>query len=173
MLVVNNQTFATNVVQVITRVWNQVLEPDNLHYWRREIDFSEKTKSSDQSEFKLWLLGQNLVDNWLLTLQPHMLICTHKMAACGVESSSSHWLQNTWGSVHYTIQFECLQVYQACLESLQDGERIWPKAVLENRQLALLSIQIMPTRIQVQENIKVEEGWKSLWWRMPKWTNWK
>ena len=87
MLVVNNQTFATNVVQVITRVWNQVLEPDNLHYWQREIDFSEKTKSSDQSEFKLWLLGQNLVDNWLLTLQPHMLICTHKMAACGVESS--------------------------------------------------------------------------------------
>ena len=27
-----------------------------------------RTKSSDHSEFKLWLLGQNLVDSWLLTL---------------------------------------------------------------------------------------------------------
>ena len=53
-----------------TRVWNQVLEPDNLHSWQSEIEvhFSERTKSSDHSEFKLWLLGQNLVDNWLLTL---------------------------------------------------------------------------------------------------------
>ena len=70
MLVVDNRTFAANTVQVITRVWNQVLEPDNLRSWRREIEvhFSERTKSSDHSEFKLWLLGQNLVDNWLLTL---------------------------------------------------------------------------------------------------------
>ena len=69
MLVVDNQTFAVNAVQFITRVWNQVLEPDNLRSWRREIEvhFSEQTKSSDHSEFKLWLLGQNLVDSWLLT----------------------------------------------------------------------------------------------------------
>ena len=70
MVVVDNRTFAANAAQVITRVWNQVLEPDNLRSWQREIEvhFSERTKSSDHSEFKLWLLGQNLVDNWLLTL---------------------------------------------------------------------------------------------------------
>ena len=70
MLVVNNRTFAANVAQVITHVWNQVLEPENLHSWQREIEahFSERTNSLDHSEFKLWLLGQNLVDNWLLTL---------------------------------------------------------------------------------------------------------
>ena len=64
MLVVDNQTLAANVVQVITRVWNEVLEPDNLRSWRREIEvhFSEQTKSSDHSEFKLWFLGQNLVE---------------------------------------------------------------------------------------------------------------
>ena len=71
MLVVDNRTFATNAAQVITRVWNQVLKLDNLRFWQKEIEvhFSERTKSSDHSEFKLWLLGQNLVDNWLLTLQ--------------------------------------------------------------------------------------------------------
>ena len=70
VLVVDNRTFAANAAQVITHVWNQVLEPENLCSWQREIEvhFSERTKSSDRSEFKLWLLGQNLADNWLLTL---------------------------------------------------------------------------------------------------------
>ena len=47
MLVVDNRTFAANAAQVITRVWNHVLEPDNLRSWRREIawDFCYKRRS--------------------------------------------------------------------------------------------------------------------------------
>ena len=62
-----------------------------------------------------------------------------------------HWLRNTWGSVHHTIQFECLQVYQACLESLQYGERIWPKAVLENRRLSAHSNPSSRKRTRLEE----------------------
>ena len=70
MLVVGNRSSAADAAQIITRVWNQVLERDNLRSWQRDIEvhFGERSKSSDHSEFKLWLQGQNLVGIWLLTL---------------------------------------------------------------------------------------------------------
>ena len=51
VLVVGNRSFAADVAQIITCVWNQVLERDNLRSWQRDIEvhFGERSKSSDHS----------------------------------------------------------------------------------------------------------------------------
>ena len=63
VLVVNNQSFATNAVQIITCVWNQVIEPDNLRSWQSKIEVHFSGKRT------ILNLSYGFRDkNWLLTL---------------------------------------------------------------------------------------------------------